>query len=105
MLRDLPQSLLSCLRKDGLTWKETYESLRNERETVSLNEPLPGRGPDLEMSLFCRSLEILRMHHKSELVGQTSQFVKRIPLSIKSFTPDPALFYNDMHDSRKRKTL
>ena len=36
------------------------ESLRDERVTVSLNEPLLGSGSDLEMSLFRRSLEILR---------------------------------------------
>ena len=42
------------------TERETYEILRDKRVTVSLNEPLPGSGPDFEMSRFCCSLEIFR---------------------------------------------
>ena len=60
MLMGLLQSPLSFMRKDERTERETYESLRDERVTVSLNEPLLGRGSDLEISLFRRSLEILR---------------------------------------------
>ena len=37
------------------------------------------------------------------MAGQTSLVVNRIPLSMKTFTPDPALFYNNMHDSLKGK--
>ena len=60
MLMDLLQSPLSFMRKDERTERETYESLRDERVIVSLNEPLLGRGSELEMSLSRRSLEILR---------------------------------------------
>ena len=84
--------------------RETCESLRDERVTVSLNKPLPWNGSDLEMSLFCCSLEILRTSTISQN-WLARQVLKRIPLSIKTFTPDPALFYNNTHDSPKRKTL
>ena len=60
MLMGLLQSPLSFMRKDERTERETYESLRDERVIVSLNEPLLGRGSELEMSLSRRSLEILR---------------------------------------------
>ena len=40
MLMSLLQSPLSFMRKDERTERETYESLRDERVTVSLNEPL-----------------------------------------------------------------
>ena len=60
MLTGLLQSPLSFMRKDERTERETYESLRDERVIVSLNEPLLGRGSELEMSLSRRSLEILR---------------------------------------------
>lgn len=60
MLMGLLQSPSSFMRKDERTERETYESLRDERVIVSLNEPLLGRGSELEMSLSRRSLEILR---------------------------------------------
>ena len=60
MLMGLLESPLSFMRKDERTERETYESLRDERVIVSLNEPLLGRGSELEMSLSRRSLEILR---------------------------------------------
>ena len=60
MLMGLLQSPLSFMRKDERTERETYESLRDDRVIVSLNEPLLGRGSELEMSLSRRSLEILR---------------------------------------------
>ena len=60
MLMGLLQSLLSFLRKDKWTPRETYAILRDKRVSVSLNEPPTGSGPDFEMSLFCRILEIFR---------------------------------------------
>ena len=54
--------------------REKNESLRDERVTASLNEPLPGSGLDFEMLLFRRSLEILRTRTITQSIPHTVYF-------------------------------
>ena len=58
-----PTTVSIILFEKGLidTESKVFDFERQKGDwTVSLNEPLPGSGPDFEMSRFCRSLEIFR---------------------------------------------
>ena len=57
-----PTTVSIILFEKGLmaTERDVCDFERQKGECITVNEPLPGSGPDFEMSRFCRSLEIFR---------------------------------------------
>ena len=103
--RPIQHSPLSFLRKDERTERNVWKFERRKGDCITQSTSSLKRFGLRNVTVLLQFRDSKDVHHKSELAGQTSIAVKRIPLSIKTFTPDPALLYNNTHDSLKRKTL